>query len=93
MSGRKYRSQWIVEDDGDPADENTRRGKALMSYACGRDDDNVFFEPVDEQAVRAEYGMISTRLGFEDLRPFGGLRLGRQCQDRNEAPLAPLGAP
>ncbi|MGB2774906.1 MAG: hypothetical protein WBF31_21555, partial [Anaerolineae bacterium] len=94
MSGRQYRAQWIVEDDGDPADENTRRGKALMSYACGRDDDNVFFEPVDEQAVRAEYGMISTRLGFEDLRPFGGLRLaGANDSAGRAAPTGPASIP
>ena len=43
-------------------------GKAIMSYACGRQNDNVFFEPVDVGPILAEYVTSSARGFFRDLR-------------------------
>jgi hypothetical protein len=44
----------------------TLRGKAIMSYACNKQNNNVFFEPVDVQAVRAPFAPLSTA-GFVPL--------------------------
>ncbi len=44
IAGTQFRAQ----NDGNPS---TARGKAIMSYACARQNDNVFFEPSDYQGI------------------------------------------
>ncbi len=47
---------------------NRKRGKAIMSYACTRENDNVFYEPVDMAPVYAQYSLTSAEGFWRDLR-------------------------
>jgi hypothetical protein len=58
--------QFYPQNDGSPF---TKRGKALMSYACADDNDNVFFEPVDVPTLLFEFGVSGHRGWVEDLIP------------------------
>ncbi len=58
--------QFLPQDDGNP---NTRRGKALMSYACARGGENSFFEPADVIGIYYETVMSSGRTFIHELRP------------------------
>jgi hypothetical protein len=49
----------------------TDRAKAMMSYACGRDNDNTFFEPVDLRGIFATFGATSFLDFVSDLIPGG----------------------
>ncbi|NIM94590.1 MAG: hypothetical protein GTO18_12895 [Anaerolineales bacterium] len=52
-------------NDGNPG--NIFRGKAIMSYACGRVNNNVFFEPVDLIDIFSEMAMHSAGSFVHDL--------------------------
>jgi hypothetical protein len=56
-------TQLRPQNDGNA---NTARAKAIMSYACSRNDNNVFFEPVDVQALRSPFAPLTT-LGFSPI--------------------------
>ncbi len=51
------------------ADAQIARGKAIMSYACQKNNDNSFFEPADVPHIFAEYAASSDRGWLDDLLP------------------------
>ena len=73
ITKQQFRPHLTKDDKGNEADQNTKRGKAMMSYACADGDDNAFFEPVDLLQVYGEYAVSSTRNLIHDLRPGSGL--------------------
>ena len=65
ITGEQFYSQLSKTTSGTPADKNTNRGKAIMAYGCKQTNSNVFFEPADVAAVKADlYGAIRPLLDF-----------------------------
>jgi hypothetical protein len=82
-------TQFTPTNDGSA---NTVRGKAIMSYACTRNNDNVFFEPADVLYIFFEYAASSARNFVEDLTPGGG-RIARSTTSVSQANDVPLPLP
>jgi hypothetical protein len=61
--------QHLPSDDSSMFDWNTDRGKAIMSYACSRNNDNVFFEPTDVSRIFQEFAMFPIRDFIETITP------------------------
>ncbi len=57
----------------------SRRGKAIMSYACRKNNQNAYFEPVDQTNIMIEYAMAPGRL-FADLSPLRQINAAEKVQ-------------
>ena len=86
LTGAQFRPQLTATDTwtfGDPAQTVTSealfpRGKAIMSYACDRNNNNVFFEPADVLGIYYEYTAAPARNFFDDLLPGRASAAGAQ---------------
>ena len=66
-----------------------RRGKAIMSYACGRGNANSFFEPVDVIGIYFEYAAAPARNFFDSLLPGGMAAVSTTYPTAPAAPASP----
>ncbi|MBN2006427.1 MAG: IPT/TIG domain-containing protein [Anaerolineae bacterium] len=71
LTGNQFRAQLGATDTWGSVTSGALfpRGKAIMSYACARNNDNAFFEPADVVGVYYEYAVAPARDFFDDLLP------------------------
>ena len=78
--------QFLPQNDGN---SNTARAKAIMSYACQRNNNNSFFEPVDIPSIFFEFAVSSGRTFLHDITPGGGLARAQEKARTQAAPSMP----